>query len=162
MGCEIERKFLIDLNKWQKPEKGILIMQGYLIRTEKISLRLRMADDKAFLTIKGASKGIARSEFEYEIPPADLDAMFSECGSGKFIRKTRYLEKVGPHTWEIDIFEGDNAGLAVAEIELSNADEEFEMPDWVLQEVSDDKRYRNAYLVENPWNTWQEFQTAKR
>ena len=72
-----------------------------------------------------------------------------------FDRKTRYLEKVGSHTWEIDIFEGDNAGLAVAEIELANADEEFEMPDWVLQEVSDDKRYRNAYLVENPWNTWQ-------
>ena len=155
MGCEIERKFLVDLNKWQKPEKGIQIMQGYLIRTEKISLRLRMAYDKAFLTIKGASKGIARSEFEYEIPPEDLDAMFFEFGSGRFIRKTRYLEKVGSHTWEIDIFEGDNAGLAVAEIELAAADEEFEMPDWVLQEVSDDKRYRNAYLVENPWNTWQ-------
>ena len=89
MGCEIERKFLVDLDKWQKPGKGVRIMQGYLVRSEKISLRLRLADDKAFLTIKGASKGISRSEFEYEIPASDLEDMFEEFGSGKYISKVR-------------------------------------------------------------------------
>ena len=155
MGCEIERKFLVDLDKWQKPGKGVRIMQGYLVRSEKISLRLRLADDKAFLTIKGASKGISRSEFEYEIPASDLEDMFEEFGSGKFISKTRYYQQVGSHCWEIDIFENENSGLAMAEIELAAPDEIFEMPDWVLEEVSEDKRFRNAYLVENPYSTWQ-------
>ena len=154
MGCEIERKFLVDLDKWQKPEKGVRIMQGYLVRSEKISMRLRLADDKAFLTIKGASKGISRSEFEYEIPPADLEAMLAEFGSGKYISKVRYHEKVGSHLWEIDVFEGDNAGLVIAEIELASADEEFEMPVWATKEVSTDKRYRNACLVETPYKLW--------
>ena len=155
MGCEIERKFLIDTAKWQPPAEGVRIVQGYLVRSEKISLRLRLADDKAFLTIKGASKGISRSEFEYEIPPEDLEAMFDEFGSGKFISKTRYYQQVGSHRWEIDIFEGENSGLAMAEIELTDPDECFEMPEWVLEEVSEDKRFRNAYLVENPYSTWQ-------
>lgn len=154
MACEIERKFLVDLGKWQKPDNGVKIMQGYLIRNEKISLRLRLAENKAFLTIKGASNGISRSEFEYEIPPEDLEAMFAEFGSGKYVSKTRYYEKVGGHLWEIDIFEGDNAGLAVAEIELSSADEKFEKPVWATEEVSDDKRYRNACLLENPYKFW--------
>lgn len=154
MGCEIERKFLIDPAKWQKPEKGVRIMQGYLIRSEGLSLRLRLADDKAFLTLKGACKGISRSEFEYEIPPEDLEAMLKEFGSGKYISKTRYYEQVGDHRWEIDIFEGENAGLAVAEIELQSEDETFELPAWVTEEVSGDFRYRNAYLVENPYSRW--------
>ena len=154
MGCEIERKFLVDLDKWHKPEKGVKIMQGYLIRSEKLSLRLRLADDKAFLTIKGASNGISRSEFEYEIPAADLEAMLSEFGSGKYICKVRYHEKVGNHLWEIDVFEGDNTGLVLAEIELSSSDEEFELPVWVTKEVSTDKRYRNACLVETPYKLW--------
>jgi adenylate cyclase len=154
MCCEIERKFLVDLDKWQNPGNGVRIMQGYLVRNEKISLRLRLADDKAFLTIKGASNGISRSEFEYEIPPEDLEAMFEEFGSGKYISKMRYYEKVGSHLWEIDIFEGDNAGLAVAEIELASVGEEFEMPVWATEEVSGDKRYRNACLVENPYKFW--------
>ena len=155
MGCEIERKFLIDTAKWQPQSRGVRIVQGYLVRSEKLSLRLRLADDKAFLTIKGASKGISRSEFEYEIPPEDLDAMFEEFGSGKFISKTRYYQQVGSHCWEIDIFEDENSGLAMAEIELAAPDEIFEMPDWVLEEVSEDKRFRNAYFVENPYSTWQ-------
>ena len=154
MGCEIERKFLIDPAKWQKPEKGVRIMQGYLIRSEGLSLRLRLADDKAFLTLKGACKGISRSEFEYEIPPEDLEAMLKEFGSGKYISKMRYYEQVGDHRWEIDIFEGENAGLAVAEIELQSEDETFELPSWVTEEVSGDFRYRNAYLVENPYTKW--------
>ena len=154
MGCEIERKFLVDLAKWHKPEKGVRIKQGYLVRHEGLSLRLRLADDKAFLTIKGASKGISRSEFEYEIPPEDLEAMFAEFGSGKYISKVLYYEQVGSHRWEIDIFEGANTGLAVAEIELEHEDEVFEMPSWVTEEVSDDPRYRNAYLVEKPYSEW--------
>ena len=154
MGCEIERKFLVDLARWQKPEKGVRIKQGYLVRHEGLSLRLRLADDKAFLTIKGASKGISRSEFEYEIPPEDLEAMFAEFGSGKYISKVRYYEQVGDHRWEIDIFEEANTGLAVAEIELEHEDEVFEMPSWVTEEVSDDPRYRNAYLVEKPYSEW--------
>ena len=155
MACEIERKFLIDLSKLQLPENGIRIEQSYIVRSRQLTLRLRRAGNRYFMPLKGSSNGISRSEFEYEIPPEDLEAMFEEFGSGKFISKTRYYQQVGSHRWEIDIFDGENSGLAMAEIELTAPDECFEMPEWVLEEVSEDKRFRNAYLVENPYSTWQ-------
>lgn len=155
MSKEIERKYLVDLNLWQPKNKGIKIMQCYLVRSEGMTLRLRIADDKAFLTIKGRTNGISRSEFEYPIPKRDAMDMLKEFPVSASVCKTRYYEDVAGHRWEIDIFEGANAGLAVAEIELTNADEKFELPEWVTQEVSDDRRYRNAYLAEHPYKDWE-------
>ena len=156
MAQEIERKFLINSELWQKPEKGIKIVQCYLVRAEGMTLRLRLADDKAYLTLKGATRGISRSEFEYAIPQKDALDMLKEFPVSSSVCKTRYHVKVGSHTWEVDIFEGANAGLAIAEIELASADEAFEKPEWVTQEVSDDRRYRNAYLADHPYSQWQE------
>ena len=156
MAKEIERKYLVDLSLFQLPEKGITIMQCYLVRAEGMTLRLRFADDKAFLTLKGRTDGISRSEFEYAIPRRDAIDMLKEFPVSASVCKTRYHVKVGSHLWEVDIFEGDNAGLAVAEIELLSADETFEIPKWVTQEVSSDRRYRNAYLADHPYSQWQE------
>ena len=154
MAKEIERKYLVDLTRWQPQGKGIRIMQCYLVRSEKMTLRLRLADDQAFLTIKGRTSGISRSEFEYNIPRKDALDMLKEFPVSASVCKTRYYEQIGAHRWEVDIFEGANAGLAVAEIELTAADETFELPPWVLQEVSDDRRYRNAYLADHPFSNW--------
>lgn len=156
MAQEIERKFLVNLDLWQPPANGVKIMQCYLARTEGMTLRLRLADDKAFLTLKGATRGISRSEFEYAIPRQDALDMLKEFPVSASVCKTRYYEQVGNHRWEVDIFEGANAGLAVAEIELESADEKFELPEWVTGEVSSDRRYRNAYLAEHPYKKWQE------
>ena len=155
MAEEIERKYLIDPARWQRPESGIKIMQCYLVRSQAMTLRLRLADEKAFLTIKGPTCGITRSEFEYESPRQDALDMLKEFPVSASVCKTRYYSQVGNHRWEVDIFEGNNAGLAVAEIELPAADAEFELPEWVTQEVSDDRRYRNAYLAEHPYKDWE-------
>ncbi len=157
MACEIERKFLIDLNKLQLPENGVRIEQSYIVRTQQLTLRLRRAGNRYFMTLKGSSNGISRSEFEYEIPGKDYLDMLQEFRSGEslVISKTRYYVPCGNHTWEVDVFDGENSGLAVAEIELQSVDEPFEMPDWVTVEVSDDHRYRNAYLAGHPYRSWQ-------
>ena len=154
MAEEIERKYLIDPARWQPSGSGIKIMQCYLVRSKQMTLRLRMADNKAFLTIKGPTLGITRSEFEYEIPRQDALDMLKEFPVSSSVCKTRYHVTVGSHLWEVDIFEGENAGLAIAEIELASADETFEMPEWVTQEVSTDRRYRNAYLADHPYSQW--------
>ena len=154
MAEEIERKYLIDPARWQPSGSGIKIMQCYLVRSKQMTLRLRMADNKAFLTIKGPTRGITRSEFEYEIPRQDALDMLKEFPVSSSVCKTRYHVTVGSHLWEVDIFEGENAGLAIAEIELASADETFEMPEWVTQEVSTDRRYRNAYLADHPYSQW--------
>lgn len=154
MALEIERKFLIDTALWLKPGKGIKIVQGYLVRSMGLSIRLRIADEQAFLTVKGAAKGFTRSEFEYEIPVDDAQKMLQEFSDGSTVSKTRYRTMVGDHCWEVDIFEGANTGLAVAEIELANEDESFKMPDWVTCEVTGDKRYNNTYLAEHPYQEW--------
>ncbi len=156
MGCEIERKFLVDLTRWQQPDAGIKIIQGYLVRSEKFTVRLRLADQQAFLTIKGSTHGISRSEYEYPIPLSDAMKMFQEFSDGNFITKTRYYTQVGQHRWEVDIFEGANTGLALAEIELSDENEFFEKPEWATSEVSFDRRYRNAALISHPYTQWVE------
>jgi adenylate cyclase len=156
MAQEIERKFLVNTDLWQPQTAGIKIMQCYLARTEGMTLRLRLADDKAFLTLKGATRGITRSEFEYAIPRQDALDMIKEFPVSASVCKMRYYSQVGNHRWEVDIFEGANAGLAVAEIELESVDEKFELPEWVTREVSGDRRYRNAYLAEHPYNSWVE------
>ena len=113
-----------------------------------------MAGARAYLNIKGATLDIARSEYEYPIPVEDAEEMLDNFCHRPLIEKTRYLVRHGKHTWEVDIFEGDNAGLMVAEIELSDEHEPFEKPDWVGEEVSHDPRYYNVSLVEHPYKDW--------
>ena len=154
MACEIERKYLVDTTRWKPSGDGAEIVQGYIFRSMKLSIRLRMSGECAFLTIKGAASGFSCSEFEYPIPLADARAMLDEFSDGTLVCKTRYLEKIGSHIWEVDIFEGANQGLAVAEIELDSEDETFELPGWVTTEVTGDKRYNNTFLAENPYSCW--------
>lgn len=153
MGIEIERKFLVDIDKLQPLTNGIKILQGYLL-SHSPSIRIRIANKKAFLTIKGKpTNNISRSEFEYEIPLADGLELLKECKE-LIISKTRYEIMYENHLWELDIFEEENKGLIVAEIELSSEDESFTLPSWVTVEVSNDTRYTNANLISHPYSRW--------
>lgn len=152
---EIERKFLIDTNKWQPSGKGTKIKQGYLLADAQKTVRARIKGSKAFLTIKGESEGIKRTELEYEIPVNDAEIML-KMADGFLIEKIRYFEKRGDFTWEIDVFEGENNGLVLAEVELENENQQPDLPEWVTKEVSEDERYFNYYLSKKPFSTWKE------
>ncbi len=153
MAIEIERKFLVDMGKLPKLDCGIKILQGYLL-AHSPSIRIRIADNKAFLTIKGKpTNNISRSEFEYEIPLSDGLELLKECKE-LIISKTRYEIMVENHLWELDIFEEENKGLIIAEIELESEDEPFALPSWVNVEVSNDMRYTNANLISHPYREW--------
>jgi adenylate cyclase len=113
-----------------------------------------LSNDQAYLTLKGRTTGLTRSEFEYPVPVDDAEAMLRELCLHPYIDKKRYLIEYEGHTWELDIFEGENSGLIIAEIELGSEDEPFVVPEWVAKEVSDDPRYRNASLVSHPYTQW--------
>lgn len=150
---EIERKFLVNPEKWTPVNKGTEIKQGYLSADKNRTVRVRIAGDLAFITIKGESRGISRIEFEYEIPKADAQVLLTMCLSEP-IEKTRYLERVDNAVWEIDVFEGVNKGLILAEIELENESQNFTLPGWAGEEVSTDRRYFNSFLSLNPFTKW--------
>ena len=155
MATEIERKFLILNQDWQEYTKSELhIVQGYLATNEFSSTRIRIQNDKANINIKSATLGITRTEFEYSIPVDDARLMLDDLCIKPVIEKTRFTVEHMNHTWEIDVFSGDNEGLIVAEIELSSPDEAFEKPSWIGEEVSNDARYYNACLVNNPYKNW--------
>ena len=156
MAREIERKFLVRRELWRPdPARGVRYRQGYLSSDPNRVVRVRTADSHAFLTIKGLTQDNQRPEFEYAIPVADADAMLDGLCLRPLIEKTRYRESVGGDTWEIDVFEGENAGLIVAEIELPNPDARFERPAWLGDEVSADPRYFNSNLIRQPFSRWQ-------
>ncbi len=154
MGEEIERKFLVSGELWRETAEGTRYRQGFLSTEPERTVRVRVAGPRGSITVKGKNIGARRAEFEYEIPVADAEQMLDTLCKRPLIEKVRYTLAIGPHTWEIDVFEGDNAGLVVAEIELSREDEAFERPDWVGNEVTDDPRYFNSNLVANPYRTW--------
>ena len=156
MALEIERKYLIDLEKISPLENGIRIKQGYLSTNKDAVVRVRVKNDKAYLTIKGSNSGIARLEFEYEIPLDEANEMLEKLCQKPVIDKTRYLITHENHTWEVDIFYGDNEGLVVAEVELSSEDEHINLPSWVKEEVSHDDRYFNSNLMKLPFKDWKE------
>jgi CYTH domain-containing protein len=146
---EIERKFLVDKEKWElvskpKPKR---IVQAYLVRLPEKTIRVRIKDEKGFLTIKGPTVGISRSEFEYEIPLNEANELIEQFAD-KTIEKYRFEITVGNHLWEVDEFHGKLEGLMIAEIELTSEDEAFEKPDWVTEDVSLDQQYFNSNLVE--------------
>lgn len=155
MSIEIERKFLTKPNTpWQDLAEGVIYKQGYLSREHGSTVRVRIAGDSAFLTIKGQTQGISRREFEYSIPIADAQIMLDEQCQKPLIEKTRYKIPVEGHVWEVDVFAGDNDGLVVAEIELNSEDETFTKPDWLGAEVSGDPRYYNSNLIDQPFSHW--------
>ena len=137
-------------------ENGIRIKQGYLSTDKNAVVRVRVKNDKAYLTIKGSNSGIARLEFEYEIPLDEANEMLEKLCQKPVIDKTRYLINYENHTWEVDIFYGDNEGLVVAEVELSREDEHINLPSWVKEEVSHDDRYFNSNLMKLPFKDWKE------
>ena len=154
MALEIERKFLVQNDSWRNQGTAEHLCQGYLCAGPLCVVRVRLAGNKAFLTIKGPTQGIERTEYEYPIPPADAHAMLHSMCTQACLEKTRHTLLYNGHTWEIDEFAGANEGLIVAEIELERADQPFERPPWLGREVSHDPRYVNANLVKNPYSAW--------
>lgn len=155
MGLEIERKYLVINDNWKSAVEGESVLkQGYLTAQPEVTVRVRIAGERAQLNIKGGMKGISRSEYEYEIPLPDAEEIIANLVTGSVIDKTRYKVRCGDHLWDLDLFHGDNAGLVIAEIELESETESFHMPDWVGQEVSRDARYYNANLIKHPYRDW--------
>lgn len=156
MPTETERRFLVQRDKLRLPpaQEGIAILQGYLHSREDLSIRVRMAGEQAFLTIKGKSSGLSRPEFEYEIPAVDAEELLHLCGEK--VEKIRYKIPMDAFCWEVDVFGGANEGLILAEIELESEEQVFPRPDWLGEEVSFDSRYQNACLAKNPFSRWQQ------
>lgn len=157
MATEIERKFLVVNEGWREQVTSHkVMMQGYFAGGEKASIRIRISGDHANLNIKSATLGVTRKEYEISVPVEDAREMIENLCEKPVIEKTRHYIPQGQHTWEVDEFVGDNEGLVVAEIELSDAEEEFEKPAWLGKEVSDDTRYYNVCLVKNPYKNWRD------
>ena len=157
-GLEIERKFLVANDSYKSlATSSTHIKQGYICSERGRTVRVRLRDTQAFLTIKGPSldSGLSRYEFEKEITLDEAENLFLLCEPG-IIDKCRYLVPSGPHTFEVDEFYGDNAGLVVAEVELSSVDETFEKPGFIGEEVTGDRRYYNSQLSHRPFVMWRE------
>ena len=156
MATEIERKFLITGDGWREgTDGGRTIRQGYLTSGGAgTTVRVRIKGSTGYLTIKGATEGVSREEFEYEIPREDAEQMLQTLCSGGRVDKVRYEVLVGDRIWEVDVFEGANEGLVVAEVELEGAEQEFERPPWCGREVSHDARFFNAALARRPYCDW--------
>lgn len=154
MALEIERKFLVDAARLGSLEDGEEISQGFIATADLTAVRVRLAGERAWLTIKGESAGARRTEFEYAIPCADARQILAEMCGGLAVTKTRYRRQYRGHEWEIDVFHGANGGLVVAEVELASEAEEPELPDWVTEEVTGDPRYYNMNLARHPFSHW--------
>lgn len=155
MALEIERKFLVANDDWRDSvEASIRMRQGYLAGGFERSVRVRSENDRAFLNIKSSEDGIHRLEYEYEIPAKDAEELLDRVAMRPLIEKTRHIVHHEGFEWEIDVFEGDNAGLIVAEVELPSVDIPLPLPQWVGKEVSDDLHYYNVSLQKHPYSTW--------
>lgn len=157
MGVEIERKFLVAGDVWRHAVRASTrLSQGYLANTMRSSVRVRIAGSSASLSVKSMAAGLTRAEFEYPIPVADAHTMIESLCEGPLIDKTRHLVDVGRHTWEVDEFDGPNAGLVVAELELETPGEPYERPVWLGEEVTHELRYYNFRLAAMPFTAWPE------
>ena len=155
MGKEIERKFLVKGDFKPFVSKQTRIVQGYLSSVPERTVRVRIKDDKGYITIKGIGNvsGASRFEWEKEVPVNEIEDLLKICEPG-VIDKTRYLVKAGPHTFEVDEFHAENNGLVLAEIELGSEAEAFQKPAWLGEEVTGDTRYYNSMLMKNPFTHW--------
>jgi len=153
MGLEIERKFLLKSDDWRKLGHPVPYAQGYLVADQDRTVRIRVAGNVGFITIKGKSHGFSRKEYEYTVPQHEAIELLDLCAL-PVIRKYRTKVQYHGKTWEIDEFEGANKGLVMAEIELNSENESFAIPDWIGVEVTGDIRYYNASLAKNPYQNW--------
>lgn len=154
MSLEIERKFLVKDARYRSLGPRLSIRQGFLSTDKERVVRVRIHGKKAFLTIKGITKGISRAEYEYKLPITHAKFMLDHLCIQPIIEKFRYNVNIEGFTWEIDEFTGENEGLIIAEIELLKDDQQFPKPDWIGEEVTGDVRYYNASLVKNPYKSW--------
>lgn len=149
MPIEIERKFLVTGTAWREA-RSVRLCQGYLNRDKERTVRVRLAGARGFITLKGATQGASRAEFEYEIPFSDAEQLLKLC-DGPVVEKLRFVIEHKGMTWEVDEFLGDNAGLIVAEIELQSEAQSFERPSWLGREVTEEPRYFNSNLATHPY-----------
>jgi adenylate cyclase len=154
VGVEIERKFLLQGDAWRTLGQPVLLRQGYLSSDPARTVRVRIEGDKGTLTIKGKNAGATRGEWEYEVPVLEAAELLDTLCQRPLVEKYRRRIAHGGHTWEVDEFLGENAGLVVAEIELTNENEAFDKPDWIGEEVTGDARYYNSSLVRTPYSLW--------
>ena len=156
MPLEIERKYLVNLKKWQALTKpgAHYYRQGYILTGPKKTIRIRITETKCFITIKGESTGATRPEYEYEIPREDAEELLNNFCDAE-LEKNRYKIIYKKKLWEVDEFLGENEGLIIAEVELKEEDEIFEIPEWAANEVTGEEKYYNANLVQNPYQNWQ-------
>ena len=154
MATEIERKYLVTGDTWRKNASRTRYRQGYLCADTERTVRIRLAGQTAWLTVKGKTKGAARAEFEYSIPLSDAGYMLEKLCVNSLIEKYRYTLTYRDLTWVIDEFMGDNSGLIIAEVELDSEDQKFDKPEWVGREVTGDVKYYNANLTRNPYKKW--------
>lgn len=155
MAREIERKFLVTGDDWRRHVRSsAYYRQGYMANTDRCSVRIRVAGDRGFLNIKSATLDISRTEYEYPVPLPEAEAMLNDFCEGALVEKTRHFVDHEGFTWEVDVFEGENRGLIMAEIELEHRDADFPLPAWAGAEVSDDPRYYNVYLARCPYAEW--------
>lgn len=154
MGVEIERKYLVNGDRWRDLAPGTLYRQGYLPTVGHTVVRVRIAGEQAFITIKGKTAGIARSEFEYEIPLDDANQLLDTLCQKPLVEKYRHKIALNGVVWEVDDFLGENQGLVMAEVELADANQSIDLPDWIGEEVSHDPRYYNANLAKHPFTRW--------
>lgn len=153
---EIERKFLVEGESFKREAfEKLYIKQGYLNSHPARTVRVRIQEDKGFLTVKGRSNdsGTTRTEWEKEIEPGEASELLTLCEAG-VIEKTRYKVKKVNHIFEVDVFAGENEGLVVAEVELNSEKESFPKPEWLGKEVTGDTKYYNSYLSKNPYRYW--------
>ena len=153
MPVEIERKFLVKGDDWRKGP-GVHISQGYLNRDKERTVRVRLAGDKAFLTVKGCVSSSVHTEYEYEIPVSHAQELLKMC-DGPVLDKIRYAVDFNGLRWEIDEFLGENRGLVVAEVELQAKNQHLDLPGWIGQEVTGDPRYYNSSLSSHPFSKWE-------
>lgn len=155
MALEIERKFQVRGDGWKRHVvRARRLRQAYLTKNDRISIRVRIdGEEAATLTIKTARTGIERHEYEFAIPVAEANELMKHC-EGSVISKVRHIVRNGGFNWEVDVFDGDNSGLVIAEIELDRADRIIELPHWIGKEVTDDRRFYNADLAKHPFSSW--------
>ena len=155
MAVEIERKYLVDFDKWNKSTKGLkhFYRQGYILADPEKTIRVRVTDENGFITVKGKSLGASRLEYEYSIPKQDAIELLDQfCLSD--VSKFRYMVPFAGKLWEVDEFLAANEGLIVAEIELTSEDEAFKKPEWIGKEVTGIEKYYNSHLAKHPFSKW--------
>ncbi len=154
MATEIERKYLVKNADWKALATGTAYRQGYLSTVKERTVRARTIKDKGYITVKGIAAGATRVEYEYEIPMEDANSMLDNLCEQPIIEKKRYVIEYEGLTWEVDEFNGENHGLIVAEVELSDENQTISLPDWIGEEVTGDPKYFNSNLVKLPYSKW--------